>query len=644
MNSTELVRFPIRGVRPLERPKKKSPPLVAELVGPARNAIVRARHSLVSQQKYDGTWVARQPGDVSLLSQLVLLAAYSERENLELAQQCAATIEHYQQPEGAWSTMPGGAADVSTSVQAYFALKLAGHDPTDERMHLARKVIRQFGGADAADAETRYLLALFGQIDYDQCQPMPPHSALQGAQKSSQDIPMSIIWSHRPVCRIAVERGIRELFLTSPCDWPVANATESTRKFSRRINQSFEKFIHVAVRRNTTVAQRRALERCQTQLLSNVHPTQVSQFDLHELIWHTLALHAIGYSLDSDEQASCAAALEKLVEIDHESELVCPSLKTAALAGTAIAIRALAESGMSTNHPAIEDGLNYLQQAATAPSPTATSDVSAWTNSLLSFSTIGAKPSTALPPNIDIRWDWQYSAGDADSTSESHRDEFSRATASCQFRLWEAQNSDGGWASMRAGWHSRLLSEAGATGEALESFARSDNEQLNVACELGRQFLLTCQHGDGSWAMPDGSQSVPTTSAAIRGLLAAGQTPSDDCIAAAVHWLIIEQQSNGTWCDNVSQTAQAVLGLVAAGHVDHSSCRRAIQFLVKAQHEEGTWTETIVSESSVTLDGALESTCWPLLALSRYAVAATSSQSEILDHQSLRLVATADEI
>ncbi len=364
MSSTELVRFPIRGVRPLERPKKKSPRLAAELVGPARNAIVRARHSLVSQQKYDGTWISRQPGDVSLLSQLVLLAAYSEHENSEFAQQCAATIEHYQQPEGAWFTMVGGAADVSTSVQAYFALKLAGHDPTDKRMQQARKVIRQLGGAEAADAETRYLLALFGQIDYDQCQPMPSRSALQGARKSPQDILMSIVWSHRPVRRLAVERGIRELFLTSPCDWPVTNATAPTRKFSQRINRSFEKIIHVTVRRNSTVAQRRALERYQSQLLSNVHPTQVSQFELHELIWHIFALHAAGYSLDSDEQTSCATALEELVEIDHESGFVCPSLKKAALAGTAIAIRALTDSGMSTDHPVVEDGLNYLQQAA----------------------------------------------------------------------------------------------------------------------------------------------------------------------------------------------------------------------------------------------------------------------------------------
>ena len=166
----ELVRFPTRGVRPPQGPTKKSPPpYCSELVGPVRNAIVRARHLLVTQQRSDGSWLGRQTGDVSLASQLIFLLTYLERDDSELALQCAATILNEQRSDGGWSAVPDGAADVSASVQAYFALKLTGHDPTAEQMGHARERIRMLGGADAADSYTRFFLALLGQLNYDFC-------------------------------------------------------------------------------------------------------------------------------------------------------------------------------------------------------------------------------------------------------------------------------------------------------------------------------------------------------------------------------------------------------------------------------------------------------------------------------------------
>src|SRR6476659_6705391 len=132
MNSMELVRFPGRSLRPSPSgpAKQSAPPFHAELIAPVRNAIVRARQLLISQQKDDGTWVGRQRADVTLPSQLIFLLTYLERKDTELIQQCAATILHEQRPDGGWSVLPEGPSDVSASVQAYFALKLAGLDPS----------------------------------------------------------------------------------------------------------------------------------------------------------------------------------------------------------------------------------------------------------------------------------------------------------------------------------------------------------------------------------------------------------------------------------------------------------------------------------------------------------------------------------
>src|SRR3954462_14920660 len=112
MNSMELVRFPIRGARPSQGPtKKSSPPFRAELVTPVRNAIVRARHKLGSQQRPDGSWLDRQSGDARLASQLILMLTYLEREDSELAHQCAATILNEQRSDGGWSVAPTRAAN-----------------------------------------------------------------------------------------------------------------------------------------------------------------------------------------------------------------------------------------------------------------------------------------------------------------------------------------------------------------------------------------------------------------------------------------------------------------------------------------------------------------------------------------------------
>ena len=637
MNSTELVRFPTRTKPSPERPRKKSPLFAPELIGPVRNAILRARHSLISLQQHDGVWLDSQPGDVALLSQLVLLAAYSGEEHSERTQQCAATIEQLQLATGGWSAMPGGAVDVSTSVQAYFALKVAGQDPTDDCLRLARNTIRNLGGADAADDETRYLLAMFGQIGYDRCRPLPPCPSR--TRQSALELPMSIICSYGPVQPVAAERGVRELFIEKPCEWPTTCGTEPKQKLRQRIHRSFGKIVCVAARQNTTAAQRRALAQCRAELLANVAPSQVSQLGLRELIWHMLALQAAGYPFETVEQVACAGAVDELVRVEHESEFVHADARNTSRAATAIAVRALVESGTSPQHPAASDGLEFIRQLAADPAVTDVSSALAWANSVRCLRAIDSVVDPALPPDIDIRWGWQYSVAGDESSSDDARDQRARAIASCEFRLWEAQNVDGGWASTVAGGTSQPLSDPIATGEAIASLAENGNEQLKGGCEHGGRFLVAGQRGDGSWAMADGSQPVRSTSAAIRGLLATGHAADSECIAAAVSWLVVEQHETGAWNDDAVQTAHAVLGLVAAGHGEHAAVRRGVQFILGAQGDDGGWGERQnVSEGAASHRGVTD-TCWPLLALSRYAVAASSSQSEAADHRSLRLVA-----
>ena len=126
---------------------------------------------------------------------------------------------------------PGGPMEISGSVKAYFALKLTGHDPSAEYMQRARRAILAHGGADAVNSYTRYFLALLGQISYEQCPAVPPEMVLlpkwlrvnlyaMSAWSRTIMVPLSIVWALAPVRPIEPGRGIRELFLRDPADWP----------------------------------------------------------------------------------------------------------------------------------------------------------------------------------------------------------------------------------------------------------------------------------------------------------------------------------------------------------------------------------------------------------------------------------------
>ncbi len=126
---------------------------------------------------------------------------------------------------------PGGEADISGSVKAYFALKLTGHDPSAEYMQRARQAILAHGGADAVNSYTRFYLAMLGQISYEQCPAVPPEIMLLpkwfpvniyavSAWSRTIIVPLSIVSAIQPVRKIDPRLGVRELFIHQPEDWP----------------------------------------------------------------------------------------------------------------------------------------------------------------------------------------------------------------------------------------------------------------------------------------------------------------------------------------------------------------------------------------------------------------------------------------
>src|SRR5579862_6118667 len=143
-------------------------------LSPLQTAIDRARHCLLERQQPAGHWVGELQGDTILESEYVLLMAFLGREREERVRKAAQYVLDQQLPDGGWNNYPEGPAEVSVSVKAYFALKLAGHDADAPYMERARELIRTLGGAAQCNSFTKFYLALLGQFPYANCPSVPP--------------------------------------------------------------------------------------------------------------------------------------------------------------------------------------------------------------------------------------------------------------------------------------------------------------------------------------------------------------------------------------------------------------------------------------------------------------------------------------
>ncbi len=655
--------------------KSSQPPFAAELIGPVRQAIVRARHCLVSQQQRDGTWPRQQSTDASLASQLVFLLAYLGREDSELAHQCAASILNNQRPDGGWRRGPDRPADVSISVQSYFALKLTGSDPSDERLASARNRIRQLGGADAADATTRFFLALLGQVSYDCCPATLPELNTCRGESRRSGIPLSVVWSHRPVRAIGLERGVRELFINKPTNWPRFASATKGGVFRQSLRAPLQRACLFAERRGWTPLRRHALASAESLLRRQVRSRPIADLDFHELVWHMIALDTIGYEANSLELRCCEARLHEMVNVDDASGFASPRIRATQGSETALAIRSLIGSGLSAECDTIESALDAacrVRSTATLP----TIDLCNFVEALREVAAPGLEQDASLPPDIDVRWDWPLSTeqpGRFRRTPEKRK----RTIARCIEKMLRHQNPNGGWSATLNAGMPFSQSEPDVSGAVIEALRGHDNPNVQLAVSRAATYLHATQQGDGSWASSTGGQQIRCTSQAIQGLLAAGATAEDDAVAAAVNWLIVRQQMGSGWIECEfdpeleagrlqenpveedfdsggrnrakcpTQTAWAVLALVAAGKANHPAARRGIDLLLQSQDDEGGWHEgQSVMRDPATGHGSqndVHSNSWPLLALSRWLVAANSTQSGAAGQMSLRLVGASAE-
>jgi squalene-hopene/tetraprenyl-beta-curcumene cyclase len=678
------------------------PQILKKLGTPVRQAITRSRQWLLNKQHADGSWCAELEGDALTESETILLLAFLGRENSDLAQRTAAYLIEKQLPEGGWAMYPGGKLAISGSVEAYFALKLTGHDPSAEYMQRAREAILAHGGADAVNSYTRFLLALLGQISYEQCPAVPPEIMLLpkwfpiniynvSAWSRTIIVPLSIVSAFQPVREINPRFGIRELFIREPESWPPLRCpglNGSTGPLSwDRFFRTIDNLWKWCQRRGVLPLRRRAIASAKKWVLERFQESDGLGAIYPPIVWSLLALKCLDYADDSAEVLYCIKQLEDLVIEDDENGTARVQPCKSPVWDTAITLRALSVSGIRNDIPCIRKAVAWLlNRQISQPGDWAQSvkiepggwcfeyanafypdvDDTVMTLMALNDQLNGMTETTGtLPPTLRL---FSESADSEDGLTNDAEDEFFTIDQTVQAihrgEQWTLamQNDDGGWGAFDRNNNREFLchvpfadhnamidpSTPDLTGRVLEALGKLGRRLGDPAVDRAVAYVRHAQQADGSWFGRWGVNYIYGTWQVITGLTAVGVPADDLAVAAGANWLLTHQQACGGWGESpdsyehphlrgqgdptASQTAWAVMGLIAAGHQQHQAVTRAIRYLTIMQNEDGAWDEPEFTGTGFPQVYYLRyhyyPIYFPLLALSQWALNIHPNQTD----------------
>ncbi|MCC5885343.1 MAG: squalene--hopene cyclase [Gammaproteobacteria bacterium] len=597
----------------------------SDLLGKVAHAVDHASRSLIDEQREDGHWCYELEADCTIPSEYILMMHFCDEIDDERQQRMARYIRRNQTEEGGWPLYYGGEIDISCTVKAYFALKLAGDDPDAPHMARARKAILNRGGAAKANVFTRIVLAQFRQVPWRAVPFIPVeimllprwfpfHLSKVAYWSRTVMVPLFVLMSLKVQARNPSGTSIAELFTVPPFEegnyFPVRSRLNWLLLRIERTARLFEPLIPGFVRR-------RAMARAEAWMLERMNgdgglgaifPAMVNAYE---------ALGALGYAADDPIRRQARHAIELLV-VERDEEAYCQPC-VSPIWDTSLASHALLEAGDPAAVTAVERGLDWLAERQI----TAAGD---WSEHCPDVEGGGwaFQYRNDHYPDLDdtavVAWAMQR-AGHA-----RHADTIERA------RRWlcALQSRDGGFAAFDAdnthfhlneipfADHGALLDPPTAdvsarVGTLLGALPESERGDPAVMAEL-LTYLEREQEPDGSWFGRWGTNYIYGTWSVLQALETLGVPRSDPRVRRAAGWLKTMQNSDGGWGEHndsyerepgeghaeaapsnigstAFQTAWALLGLMAAGEGNAPEVRRGVEHLLARQEQDGLWSD-----------------------------------------------------
>jgi squalene-hopene/tetraprenyl-beta-curcumene cyclase len=607
----------------------------------------KAREALLDLQHPDGYWCFELEADCTIPAEYILMMHYMDEIDDDLEAGIANYLRAHQESHGGWPLFPGGKFDISCSVKAYYALKLAGDHPHAPHMVKAREAILAFGGAARSNVFTRITLALFSQIPWWGVPFTPveimlfPRWFLFHLRKVSYwtrtvMVPLTILCSLKPQAKNPRKVQIRELFITPPEKeknyFSLRSPLNRLFVFLDAAGRFLEPFIPPIARRLAVKkAQKWFIERLNGEDgLGAIFPAMVNA---HE------ALACLGYPSDHPYRMTTKKALQKLLVRGEESAYCQPCVSP--VWDAALACLALQEEGSWATQESILRALDWLKGRQLLHQP------GDWQENHPGLKGGG----WAFQFNNPHYPDLDDTAAVAWTMHQSRQERFRESLQRAASWICGMQSKNGGFASFDSDNTSYYLNEIPfADHGALLDPPTSD---VTARCatflvligrrgpelEAGLNFLRQEQEPDGCWLGRWGTNYIYGTWSVLAALEKANDPLDQSLVQRAANWLKSKQRPDGGWgedCDTyfdpqkagegpVStsfQTAWAMLGLMAAGQGDSEEVHRGAQFLLRTQGADGLWNDDSFTAPGFPRVFYLKyhgySKYFPLWALARY--------------------------
>jgi squalene-hopene/tetraprenyl-beta-curcumene cyclase len=602
---------------------------IAQTVSEAQVTLELACRRLLSLQDEAGWWRGELQTNVTMDAEDMLLRELLGIRRVEETERSAAWIRSQQRTDGTWSNFHGGPGDLSTTIEAYWALRLAGDEPEAEHMRAAADFVRARGGIERARVFTHVWLALFGLWSWDQVPALPPEIVLLppwvalniydfACWARQTIVALSLVMAHRP--RHELPFALEEL--RGPEPWRAANPTSARGRWLTRLDRA----LRVYERRPPRLLRRISMARAERWIVRRQEADGSWGGIQPPWVYSLIALRLNGYALEHPLMRRGIEGLDRfMVEEKGDGEFggLLPVGESGAPAGsrrleacqspvwdTALSVVALSDAGLPGSHPAlVRAGQWLLGEEVCVPGD--------WR--------------VRRPKLRPGGWAFEFANDnypDVDDTAE---------VVLALLRLCDVPRAHARDRPFRS------IDSVTDTSADKESPDQNDR-RLRAAIERGADWTKGMQSREGAWGAFDADNtrslvrelpfldfgevidepSADVTAHAVEMLAALGRADDPETVAA-VRWLIENQEPGGSWfgrwgVNHVYGTGAVLPALIAAGVAPSEPCvKRAVAWLERHQNSDGGWGEDPRSYDHAEWIGRGESTAsqtaWALLAL-----------------------------
>lgn len=615
-----------------------------------------AQGHLFEIQKEDGYWQGDFKSNPTIEAEHLMLTKYLGIRNDEEWKKIVNYLKGKQLDDGSWNIFPGGKGNLSTTIECYFALRLAGESPESEELAKAREFIMDRGGIPEARVFTKIWLSLFGIWDWDDVPAMPPELIFFpnwfpiniyefGSWARGTIVPLLIVMSKRPVHELTEEESLPELF---PENWEGVVEEDDDEDYPlfswAKLFQIADEALNIYDKLPWQPGREKAIEKCEEWILERQEADGSWGGIQPPWVYSLLALDTLGYSLDDPVMEKGISGLESFSQ-EGEDELKLQAC-VSPVWDTAWGIISLVESGVPGDAEQLDRAGSWLLEQE-----------------------IREKGDWAVDVNEDVEpggWAFEFANEnypDTDDTAEVvialskielSEKEAEKTEAIERGLEWlvAMQSSNGGWGAFDRDNDNELLYEipfadfgaitdpptVDVTAHVIEMMGMMGFDLTDKPVKRGYEFIREKQNDDGSWFGRWGVNYIYGTGSVLPALKEIGEDMSKPYVRKAVDWIKEHQNDDGGWGETVesysnpelagegestpSQTAWSLISLIAAGEADSEATKRGVEYLLEQQTEDGTWEEKNYTGTGFPGDFyigyVLYRHYFPLLALGRY--------------------------